>query len=155
MKRHSTSPPCGNLVDGLPHDCHILPSRRVIRKQWLSRADLGPHKMRNQCKLLSSYQGFARWPSRKPAENLVEGMFKINLDMIKYKICNATTKPLIFQQIRKFRKNDKFRENLDFFKIDFQELFGFLLFRCEWRGTLRVVRAETWLTVYRTIAISG
>ena len=22
MKRHSTSPPCGNLVDGLPHDCH-------------------------------------------------------------------------------------------------------------------------------------
>ena len=19
---HSTSPPCGNLVDGLPHDCH-------------------------------------------------------------------------------------------------------------------------------------
>ena len=22
MKGHSTSPPCGNLVDGLPHDCH-------------------------------------------------------------------------------------------------------------------------------------
>ena len=22
MKKHSTSPPCGNLVDGLPHDCH-------------------------------------------------------------------------------------------------------------------------------------
>ena len=22
MRRHSTSPPCGNLVDGLPHDCH-------------------------------------------------------------------------------------------------------------------------------------
>ena len=22
MKRHSTSSPCGNLVDGLPHDCH-------------------------------------------------------------------------------------------------------------------------------------
>ena len=22
MKSHSTSPPCGNLVDGLPHDCH-------------------------------------------------------------------------------------------------------------------------------------
>ena len=22
MMRHSTSPPCGNLVDGLPHDCH-------------------------------------------------------------------------------------------------------------------------------------
>ena len=22
MERHSTSPPCGNLVDGLPHDRH-------------------------------------------------------------------------------------------------------------------------------------
>ena len=22
MKRHSTSPPCGNLVDDLPHACH-------------------------------------------------------------------------------------------------------------------------------------
>ena len=21
---HSTSPPCGNLVDGLPHDCQFL-----------------------------------------------------------------------------------------------------------------------------------
>ena len=25
MKRHSTSPSCGNLVDGLPHDCHTEP----------------------------------------------------------------------------------------------------------------------------------
>ena len=24
MTRHSTSPPCGNLVDGLPHDCHNI-----------------------------------------------------------------------------------------------------------------------------------
>ena len=22
LKKHSTSPPCGNLADGLPHDCH-------------------------------------------------------------------------------------------------------------------------------------
>ena len=22
IRRRSTSPPCGNLVDGLPHDCH-------------------------------------------------------------------------------------------------------------------------------------
>ena len=33
MERHSTSPPCGNLVDGLPHDCH-----------W---PDPGPAKIRN------------------------------------------------------------------------------------------------------------
>ncbi len=25
MKGHSTSPPCGNSVDGLPHDCHTEP----------------------------------------------------------------------------------------------------------------------------------
>ena len=25
MERHSTSPPCGNLVDGLPHDCYTEP----------------------------------------------------------------------------------------------------------------------------------
>ena len=23
LEGHSTSPPCGNLVDGLPHDCHM------------------------------------------------------------------------------------------------------------------------------------
>ena len=28
MKRHSTSPPCGNMVDGLPHDCY----RKTIAK---------------------------------------------------------------------------------------------------------------------------
>ena len=25
MERHSASPPCGNLVDGLPRDCHTEP----------------------------------------------------------------------------------------------------------------------------------
>ena len=25
VKRHSTNPPCGNLVDGLPHDCYTKP----------------------------------------------------------------------------------------------------------------------------------
>ena len=34
MERHSTSPPCGNLVDGLPHDCHT----KTIAK----RARVGP-----------------------------------------------------------------------------------------------------------------
>ena len=33
---HSTSPPCGNLVDGLPHDCHT----KIIAKL----ARLGPAK---------------------------------------------------------------------------------------------------------------
>ena len=37
MTRHSTSPPCGNLVDGLPHDCH---NTETIAKL----ARLGPAK---------------------------------------------------------------------------------------------------------------
>ena len=37
MKRPSTSPPCGNLVDGLPHDCY---NTETIAKL----ARLGPAK---------------------------------------------------------------------------------------------------------------
>ena len=37
MKENSTSPPCGNLVDSLPHDCH---NTQTIA--WLAR--LGPAK---------------------------------------------------------------------------------------------------------------
>ena len=36
MKRLSTSPPCGNLVDGLPHDCHTETIAKLAR--------LGPAK---------------------------------------------------------------------------------------------------------------
>ena len=36
MKRHSTSPPCGNLVDGLPHDCYTETVAKLAR--------LGPAK---------------------------------------------------------------------------------------------------------------
>ena len=36
MKRHSTSPPCGNLVDGLPHACHTETIAKLAR--------LGPAK---------------------------------------------------------------------------------------------------------------
>ena len=36
MSGHSTSPPCGNLVDGLPHDCHTETIAKLAR--------LGPAK---------------------------------------------------------------------------------------------------------------
>ena len=36
MKRHSASAPCGNLVDGLPHDCHMETIAKLAR--------LGPAK---------------------------------------------------------------------------------------------------------------
>ena len=31
MKKHSTSAPCGNLVDGLPHDCHTETIAKLAR----------------------------------------------------------------------------------------------------------------------------
>ena len=31
MRRHSTSPPCGNLVDGLPHDCYAETMAKLAR----------------------------------------------------------------------------------------------------------------------------
>ena len=36
MMGHSASPPCGNLVDGLPHDCHTETIAKLAR--------LGPAK---------------------------------------------------------------------------------------------------------------
>ena len=36
MKMHSASAPCGNLVDGLPHDCHTKTIAKLAR--------LGPAK---------------------------------------------------------------------------------------------------------------
>ena len=56
----------GNQVNGLPPPRH---SRRVKRRLWLSRADLGPHKMVNQCKNLSCYQCFARRHDEKCRKN--------------------------------------------------------------------------------------
>ena len=52
---------------------------------------------------------------------------------------NVTARSMIYQALRKFHKNDIFRENSKKYRnrID----------------TLRVLRAETWLTVYCTIAI--
>ena len=49
--------------------------------------------------------------------------------------------------MRIFRKNIDFFRNFEVSKKDCKEGRGS-------RGTLRVLRAETWLTVYRTIAIN-
>ena len=49
MNGHSTSPPCGNLVDGLPHACHN--TETVAKPGRLGPAQNGKPM---------SYQGFAR-----------------------------------------------------------------------------------------------
>ena len=32
IRGHSTSPPCGNLVDGLPHDCYLFVTWTTLEK---------------------------------------------------------------------------------------------------------------------------
>ena len=107
--------------------------------------------MINQCKILSSYQCFARWHDEKCTENLVKRILKINMNVIKCRKRNATTRFMIFQisgNFEKMRIFKKISKNMKFWIFEKKDK------KCVgWRGTLRVLRAETWLTVYRTIAI--
>ena len=87
--------------------------------------------MVNQCKKLSSYQDFARGPSRKPKENFVERMLKINIDVIKYENSNATTRLMISQNFGEFRKIENFLGKYRFFRISFfKEIIGRLYEAC-------------------------
>ena len=99
-------------------------------------------------KKISSYQGSARSHEEKWTENFVERISKIYRELIKYEIHNITTGPMIFQHFRNFEKWSflLFFENFIF--ISFSLFFAILIF---WRGALRVLRAETRLTVYRTM----
>ena len=55
---------------------------------------------------------------------------------------------MIYQNFSNF-ENENSEEKIEIF--NFREENAQKIVR--WRGTLRVFRAETWLTVYRTIAI--
>ena len=105
----STSYLRGNQVDGSP--------LVAIRKQWLSRADLGPHKMINQCENLPSYRGFARWHGEKCLGFVVERISKINMDMIKARKGNEKHTFHEVPDFQKFRKNENFQENNENFRI--------------------------------------
>ena len=121
MHSCSTSYPSGNQVDGSP--------LVAIRKQWLSRADLGPHKMMNQYKIFSSYQCFDGLPWEKCTENLVERMLKININVFNCKNENATTRPMISQNFRTFQKMrisekiSKKKRNFEFYKRERSEVY--------------------------------
>ena len=79
-------------------------------------------------------------------------MLKINMDVIKCKKANTSARLMGFQISRNFEKMrifEKISKNIEisnFIEEKDKKYMG-------WRGTLRVLRAETWLTVYRTIAI--
>ena len=71
------------------------------------------------------------------------------MDVIKCEKANASTRLMGFQisrnfeKMRIFEKNSKNIEISNFIEGKDKKFIG-------WIGTLRVLRAETWLTVYRT-----
>ena len=69
MKRHSTSPPCGNLVDGLPHDCHTETIAKLAR--------LGPAKNDTTLEKFIELTMFCSMTLKKCTENLVQNILKI------------------------------------------------------------------------------
>ena len=79
-------------------------------------------------------------------------MLKINMDVIKCKKANTSARLMGSQISRNFVKMKNFEKILknieisNFIEEKDKKFMGS-------RGTLRVFRAETWLTVYRTIAI--
>ena len=79
-------------------------------------------------------------------------MLKINIELIKLENANVTTMPIGFQIFEILRKMKNFKI---FLKICIFILFFFIFsephFSMERHSTSP--RAETWLTVYRTIAI--
>ena len=94
MERHSTSPPCGNLVNGLPHDCH---TETVAKPGRLGAAQNG--------KLMQNFVELSRFRSmtlKKTQENLVERMLKINMDVIKCRKENAWVRLMRSHISRKF-----------------------------------------------------
>ena len=133
----STSYPSGNQVDGSP--------LVAIRKQWLSRADLGPHKMMNQRENLASYRCFARWHDKKCLGFVVERMLKININVIICKKANASAGSMRSQISRNFEKMRIFNKISRFFSnfLNFSKKKDKTIE--DWRGTLRVsVRKLGW-----------
>ena len=72
MKSHSTSPPCGNLVDGLPHDYHTETVAKPAR--------LGPAKngttLENFIELSSFFIVFEKKTHRISCPEYIEDLDK-------------------------------------------------------------------------------
>ena len=106
--------------------------------------------MMNQCNILSSYQCFAWLPWEKGTENPVQLTLKINMDVSKSEEHDSRSRPMISLNFQKVLKTENLQKTKITWKLNFLKKNGKNI--VGWRGTLRVLRAETWLTVYRTIA---
>ena len=99
MTRHSTSPPCRNLVDSLPRDCHT--------KTIVQRARLKPRtRVEMTMKLLF-------WIRISPISRLgsaiivLDNVSKIQIELIKQRNDNVTKKVLQVLEISKISKIQK------------------------------------------------
>ena len=73
MERHSTSAPCGNLVNGLPHDCHT----KTIAKQ----ARVGPRTQMHMNKLF--WKKISSTRSLESDMIILDNVFKLWIELIK------------------------------------------------------------------------
>ena len=84
MKRHSTSPPCGNLVDGLPHDCHT----KTIAK----RARLGPRTPVLSTMKMLFWRKLSSISSLESDMIVLDNVSKLWIELIKWRNDNAMEK---------------------------------------------------------------
>ena len=72
MTRHSTSPPCGNLVDGLPHDCYTETIAKLAR--------LGPAKNGTTPLEFGRVNNVLMDDLQEHSQKLVERISKVNIE---------------------------------------------------------------------------
>ena len=98
--RHSTSPPCGNLVDGLPHDCHTETIAKLAR--------LGPAKNGTTLENFIELTMFCIMFEEKNSGFLIQNILKINIDVLNHIKGNATARSMISRIFWKFGKVQNF-----------------------------------------------
>ena len=73
LRRHSTSPPCGNLVDGLPHDCH---NTETVAKPGRLGPAQNDELMQNFIELTIFWSMFEEKTPRKCCQECIEDLEK-------------------------------------------------------------------------------
>ena len=72
MMGHSTSPPCGNLVDGLPHDCHT----ETVAKPGRLRPTQNDKPLQKLVELTRFCSMTFKKTDRKPCRAYVEDLYE-------------------------------------------------------------------------------
>ena len=117
MKKRSTSPPCGNLVDGLPRDCH---TKTIAKPARVGPAENG--------KLMENFFELSRFCSmkyrktqRKPCQAYVENRY--GDDKMYQTVCQRQIDEVA--DFSKIEKNEEFQDFLWNFVVYFRFSFFF------------------------------